>query len=309
MPGTVNDVRMINSKTCSSVKVVKYILPSSFSNKGSLLELQSALRDLLAARAATRNRIYGLYGTHKYGLYTVPLTDFRSSLRSYGLYCCNNACLNNLSRYIRLHAIDCFCSLADDEEELPPLHNKKIWLNYRLGSAEWKLISLSYDALKVAASIHSKLSADRKPMLQHVYPLLEKLMTQWENMANSSKYAVISEAIQAGLDNMVKWYWHADDTSIYFISHVLDPVYKDRYFRAAWDEDYVDKGMEKMKKIFLQYREDYDAEKSQYLSSVKNDSRSSPDPEALVSQADAWMTKIVASGENIVTENKKQNRL
>ncbi|TFK35745.1 hypothetical protein BDQ12DRAFT_687867 [Crucibulum laeve] len=34
--------------------------------------------------AATRNRIYGLYGTHKYGPYTVPSTDFRSSLR-YGL--------------------------------------------------------------------------------------------------------------------------------------------------------------------------------------------------------------------------------
>ena len=66
---------------------------------------------------------------------------------------------------------------------------------------------------------------------------------------------------------MRKWYRKTDDTSIYFVSHgnvfivlvighmynspiiVLDPTRKLTYLNAAWEGEWVEKGMERMRKI------------------------------------------------------------
>jgi hypothetical protein len=94
-------------------------------------------------------------------------------------------------------------------------------------------------------------------------------MTRWENMAAQDKFEPIKDAIEAGLRNIVKWYRRTDETSIYFVAHgsvacssflpsyllnmvlylVLNPTIKDRYLRAAWEDQYVEAGMARFRKI------------------------------------------------------------
>jgi hypothetical protein len=92
-------------------------------------------------------------------------------------------------------------------------------------------------------------------------------MSKWENMAKRAEFKPIKHAIEAGLENLVKWYRYTDDSPVYFIAHrkfqsmaldpcliikgntVLDPVQKDRYIKAAWDEEYVKKGMEHLQRV------------------------------------------------------------
>ena len=53
----------------------------------------------------------------------------------------------------RLQAIDIFCVLADENEDIPPLANGKNWSNFKLAGAEWQLIQLAYNCLVVRSDI------------------------------------------------------------------------------------------------------------------------------------------------------------
>ena len=53
----------------------------------------------------------------------------------------------------RLQAIDIFCVLADENEDIPPLANGKNWSNSKLAGAEWQLIQLAYNCLAVRSDI------------------------------------------------------------------------------------------------------------------------------------------------------------
>ena len=53
----------------------------------------------------------------------------------------------------RLQAIDIFCVLADENEDIPPLANSKNWSNFKLAGAEWQLIQLAYNCLAVRSDI------------------------------------------------------------------------------------------------------------------------------------------------------------
>lgn len=44
-------------------------------------------------------------------------------------------------------------------------------------------------------------------------------MSKWEEMAKDPQYSIIADAINAGLENMLKWYRACDETSIYFVAH------------------------------------------------------------------------------------------
>ncbi|KIL55348.1 hypothetical protein M378DRAFT_46105, partial [Amanita muscaria Koide BX008] len=72
-------------------------------------------------------------------------------------------------------------------------------------------------------------------------------------LCNIPEYAPVKQALEAGLENMRKWYRKSDDTSIYFISHVLDPTRKLMYLRVAWEEEWVEKGMDRMRKLVCRY--------------------------------------------------------
>lgn len=77
----------------------------------------------------------------------------------------------------------------------------------------------SRTVVQVPAELQPELSAHKSPTLHRVFPLIEKLMMHWENMAAQDKFEPIKDAIEAGLRNIVKWYWRTDETSIYFVAH------------------------------------------------------------------------------------------
>ncbi|KAJ2912912.1 hypothetical protein MD484_g7496, partial [Candolleomyces efflorescens] len=116
--------------------------------------------------------------------------------------------------------------------------------------------------------------------------LIEKLMTRWEDMAAQARFKPVKAAIEAGLENIVKWYRKTGETPIYFVAHVLNPVIKDRYLRAAWDGDYLDAEMARFRTIFLQYKRSLHLKGEDQL------------------HADNWMEDLVAS-----TESQDSKRL
>ena len=134
-----------------------------------------------------------------------------------------------------LQAIDDFCVLADNDRDLPPLRRGKKWADYRLSSLEWQIIELARDCLKVSAlsshifpaefsyqivaDTHGELSAHKTSTIHMVFPLIEKVQSDWENRCLNPVYAPVKHALEAGLKNMSKWYRKADDTLIYFIFH------------------------------------------------------------------------------------------
>ena len=46
-------------------------------------------------------------------------------------------------------------------------------------------------------------------------PMLEFLQEAWENMTALPKFQELHSAIEAGLENIWKWYWKVDDTDVY----------------------------------------------------------------------------------------------
>ena len=72
---------------------------------------------------------------------------------------------------------------------------------------------------------HGKLSAHMMPTCYIVFPLLKQLQSEWETLCDDNKYFPVKHALDAGLKNMGKWYWKTDNTSIYFISHNIVPLF------------------------------------------------------------------------------------
>jgi hypothetical protein len=50
-----------------------------------------------------------------------------------------------------------------------------------------------------------------------VIPVLEYLQQSWKNMAADEKFLSISDALEAGLENLDKWTQKTDDADAYFI--------------------------------------------------------------------------------------------
>ncbi|KAM6502733.1 hypothetical protein JOM56_002710 [Amanita muscaria] len=161
-------------------------------------------------------------------------------------------------------AINAFCFLADSKCGIPPLQSDgKAWSDYTLTEPEWRIIELAYNCLKcnrkVIAEMHGELSAFKTPTIHKVFPLLEKLQSDWKDLLIDDEYEPVHHAIEAGLKNVQKWYKETNDTSMYFISHVLDPTRKRRYLDAAWEPEWIERGMKRLRAIFLKYQELYHA--------------------------------------------------
>ena len=99
----------------------------------------------------------------------------------------------------------------------------------------------------------------------------------WENMAKHDRFERVHAAIDAGLENLQKWYRKVDDTDAYFISlgsssfvhldwywlisQVLDPNIKLAYAEAKWDSEYYEMGLRRLEAVvcssagFLQWLE------------------------------------------------------
>lgn len=93
--------------------------------------------------------------------------------------------------------------------------------------------------------------------------MLECLQDTLHNMANTSKFARFSTAIEAGVTNLRKWYSKTDDTDVYFIclgmylvsilmplnvidlvGVALDPNYKVAYAKDKWTAHFFKQGMQ-----------------------------------------------------------------
>lgn len=47
------------------------------------------------------------------------------------------------------------------------------------------------------------------------------LMSDWEDLLNNDKFKPVHNALRASITLLEKYYWRADDTHVYFISHSL----------------------------------------------------------------------------------------
>jgi hypothetical protein len=95
---------------------------------------------------------------------------------------------------------------------------------------------------------------------------MEFLQQMWGTMAKANKFNPLVDAIEAGLENMDKWYRKTKDTNVYFIClgkcgqtfdiHIvqssftaLNPNWKLAYTKQKWTEDAYDAGHEQLTKV------------------------------------------------------------
>jgi hypothetical protein len=102
---------------------------------------------------------------------------------------------------------------------------------------EWKLVKLAHHCLevrqhcpstkcchltisvKLVAKRHNELSKEDSPTCTRLYPLLEMLMSDWDDLVENTEYEPVHDALRASIKLLEKYYRRADDTDAYFISH------------------------------------------------------------------------------------------
>ena len=141
-----------------------------------------------------------------------------------------------------------FTLLADDDDHVPDLKFPKTYSMFRLSEGEWRLLELIRDGLKEPALACQSFSHATRPTAYRAFPVIESMQQKWERMVKNPRYQRIALALQAGLDNLCKWYRALDDSNLYFICLVLDPRLKMAYFERHWEVKYLDAGKESLKK-------------------------------------------------------------
>jgi hypothetical protein len=71
----------------------------------------------------------------------------------------------------------------------------------------------------VVAARHNELSNESWPTCTRVLPMLELLMSEWEDLLRKLEYEHVYDALKAGITLLEKYYWCAGDTDAYFIAH------------------------------------------------------------------------------------------
>jgi hypothetical protein len=95
---------------------------------------------------------------------------------------------------------------------------------------------------------------------------MEFLQQMWGTMAKAAKFNELVDVIEAGLENMDKWYRKTKDTNVYFIclgksDHYFDtyifqssftalnPNWKLTYAKEKWNEEAYNVGHEQLIKV------------------------------------------------------------
>jgi hypothetical protein len=68
-------------------------------------------------------------------------------------------------------------------------------------------------------------------------------------MAAHPKFSEISDAINAGINNLNKWYRKIDDTDVYFICLALDPKWKLAYAHTKWETSHYEEGVKQLESV------------------------------------------------------------
>ena len=69
------------------------------------------------------------------------------------------------------------------------------------------------------AARHNELSKEKMATCTRVLPMLELLMSEWEELLDDPEYEPIHEGLWAGVKLLEKYYRRTDDTDVYFITH------------------------------------------------------------------------------------------
>jgi hypothetical protein len=137
-----------------------------------------------------------------------------------------------ISHLLDVHqACNKFALLADDDKRVPNLKPPKSYAMFKLAKHEWRLLELIYNVLKEPVLSCQTFSQATQPTVYCAFPVIEFMQQRWEAMAKESKYAPVADALEAGLDNLRKWYKSLDESNMYFICLVLDPCVKMAYFQ------------------------------------------------------------------------------
>ena len=72
---------------------------------------------------------------------------------------------------------------------------------------------------------HNELSNEELATCTRVLPMLELLISEWEDLHSKPKYLPVHGALEAGIVLLEKYYRWADDTDAYFIVHGKLPFY------------------------------------------------------------------------------------
>ncbi|KAG2035041.1 ribonuclease H-like domain-containing protein [Suillus americanus] len=138
-----------------------------------------------------------------------------------------------------------FVHLVDDSDEVPKLR-KWQYADFKLTNSDWLQLSLIHEALQEPADATQSFSSSKHPTVWRVIPVLEFLQQSWKNMVADEKFLSISDALEAGLENLDKWTQKTDDTDAYFICLVLDLNYKLEYAQSQWNDDAFNEGVKKL---------------------------------------------------------------
>ncbi|KAF5371781.1 hypothetical protein D9758_003569 [Tetrapyrgos nigripes] len=170
--------------------------------------------------------------------------------------------------------------VSDENPDIPLLQDGKLWSNFRLTINEWN----------VTATRNAILGKEDVATSNWVIPAMHEVTGEWENFLNNDDYTVIAPAIQAGLNNMYKWYCTiTEDTTVYFIAHVLDPQQHLTFLEVAWEQSDVEKGLRMMRKVFLEYQA-----KSQ-ISKLSESAIKEVKQSLSYSSADSYMDMIITA--------------
>jgi hypothetical protein len=77
----------------------------------------------------------------------------------------------------------------------------------------------STNLFQVVSDHHNELSNEQLATCTRVLPMLELLMSEWEDLLKDEDYEPVHHALKAGIALLEKYYRRADDTDAYFISH------------------------------------------------------------------------------------------
>jgi hypothetical protein len=77
--------------------------------------------------------------------------------------------------------------------------------------------SLDYVMAQEPADAQMSFASEHHPSVSFTIPFLEFLQTRWETLLDDPEFEPVHHGIQAGLENLNKWYRKLDDTDVYFV--------------------------------------------------------------------------------------------
>ncbi|CAL1714259.1 unnamed protein product [Somion occarium] len=152
-------------------------------------------------------------------------------------------------------AVIAFINQADDSDEVPNVEkNQPKYISYRLSSEEWKFIELIHEVLKEASKVQETFSSESVPTLWLVLPVYEQFIRVWESFTQRSDMKPLVPMLNAGINNLRKYYNLSDRSPAHIVCLYLDPRVKDAYFQSAWTEEGQVEARVIMERIFDEYQ-------------------------------------------------------